>query len=148
MAYKHYSDDDKAVALAYLRAAGYPDRDGALTDAARHTGISGQQLRRWFRGENSPPNDNIVTQKEFELHTALSAELEHILDAMGNVREDASYKDLATALGIITDKVRLLEGKPTAINEDRISDARERLARGLDSRAAARGQDGPANRPN
>lgn len=136
MAYKHYTDDEQAVALAYLRAAGYPDKPGALKDAARHTGVSGKQLVRWYRGESTPPPDNLVSEKVFDLQTAINEELQKIFDAMGAVREDASYKDLATAAGIFADKAQLLAGKPTAINEERVSDARDRLAQQLDRLAA------------
>lgn len=124
MAYKHYTDDEQAVALAYLKAAGYPDRRGSLKEAARHTGISENQLRRWFRGENSPPSTNLVTEKVFDLTTAINEELAHIFNAMGNVREDASYKDLGTVAAIFTDKLQLLTGKPTA----RIATVAEELA--------------------
>ena len=133
MAYKHYSDEDKAVALAYLQAAGYPDKPGALKDAARHTGISARQLQRLYREQSAKPNDNLVAQKTFELKTAINEELASIFNAMGLVREDASYKDLATAAGIFTDKYQLLEGKPTS----RVATVHEELAETPEDERAA-----------
>ena len=113
MAYKHYTDDEKAVALAYLKAAGYPDRPGSLTDASRHTGMSTRQLQRLYKGDSVKPSDILVAKKEFELETALTEELAAIFDAMGGIRDEASYKDLATAAGIFIDKRQLLTNSPT-----------------------------------
>lgn len=127
-----YSDEDVAVALAFLKAAGYPDTKGAMDKASRHTGVPRNTLRRWVRGEMHPVGSEVVARKTVDLASAIKNELAEIFPAMADARADASYKDLATAAAIFTDKLQLLEGKPTAINEDRVSDAREQLARKFD----------------
>lgn len=121
---KHYTDDDVAVALSFLRSAGYPDKRGALEDASRHTGVPRRTLQRWYRGEHHPINDELVTQKAVDLEAAIDSELADIFGSLKDAREEASYKDLVVAAGIFIEKKQLLAGKPT----ERIATIQEELA--------------------
>ena len=100
-----------AIALYYLR--GGPNRKGALTETANHLNIWPNTLRRWETGESNPPPNNIVTEKKGELSSAIKDMLWTILAEMGLTVSDATFQQLATAFGILFDKVQLLEGGPT-----------------------------------
>lgn len=143
---KQYDDKFRASAVVMLEAAGYPERDGAVTAVANATGVPRTTLRRWYRGTNNPPPDELVHKTKSDLKVLLRAEIEAALYAMPAAREDATYRELGTVIGILTDKLQLLEGKATErleINE--LSDE-ERAARiaGLLGAARAR-RDGRAS---
>lgn len=111
---KRYTDDDVAVALAFLKSAGYPQQEGAMDKASRHTGIPRNTLRRWYTGEMHPVGNELVSLKKIEMSDAIENELAEIFSAMGSARDEASYKDLTTAAGILIDKRQLLSGSDTA----------------------------------
>lgn len=96
-----------------LEAAGYPQREGALSYAASKVGIPPTTLRRWFTGSRNPPPAEMVNKKRLDLREAIQNELIEIFDAMGHVRPDASYRDLAWAAGVLIDKNQLIDGQPT-----------------------------------
>lgn len=113
MAKKQYTDDEVAVALAFLKASGYPTVKGAMDKAARHTGIARNTLRRWARGESHPVGANVVARKTLDLKAVIDNELVEIFDEMDVARDGASYKDLAVAAGILIEKKQLIAGEPT-----------------------------------
>lgn len=127
MKHPRYNDKQRAAAVAMLQGMGYPEKKGALTAVYNHTGIPLPTLSRWFRGTSNPPPNDIVNETKIDLVSAIKKELADLFPAMGDARDGASYKELATAAGILIDKLQLLEGKPTAINEERASDARNKL---------------------
>jgi hypothetical protein len=55
----------------------------------------------------------LVSEKAFDLKEALQTELQAILEAMPDARSEAPYADLSRALGIVADKLLLLQNKPT-----------------------------------
>lgn len=112
-----YSDEFRASAVLWLRAAGYPDTHGALTRVAGELNVHPRTLSRWYNRESNPPPDKIVSEKRVDLVTAIRSEIAAVLSDMPEARDEASYKDLATALGIMVDKLQLLEGKPTERTE-------------------------------
>jgi hypothetical protein len=114
-----YDDKYRASAVIMLEAQGYPTVKGALQAVSNHLKVPLTTLNRWYHGKNNPPPSELVTEKRIEFKDAIKQELQEILGAMPNAREDASYKDLATSFGIMLDKLQLLENKPTAISEHR-----------------------------
>jgi hypothetical protein len=130
---KQYTDDDVATALAFLEASGYPNKKGSLELASRHTRVPTRTLRRWYIGQMHPVSDNNVARKKVDLAEALDNELAEIFAALMDARDEASYKDLATAAGIFIDKKQLLTGKPTA----RIATVQEELAETPEDERAA-----------
>ena len=108
-----YDDKFRASAVVMLEAAGYPERDGAVTAVANATGVPRTTLRRWYRGTNNPPPDELVHKTQSDLKVLLRAEIEAALKAMPAAREDATYRELGTVVGILTDKLQPLEGKAT-----------------------------------
>lgn len=110
-----YSDEFRANAVIMLEVAGYPKRKGALTQVARELNVSHSLIRRWFLKSQNPPPSNLVQEKRFDLVQAIRDELAGLFPEMVDARQDASYRDLATAAGILIDKLQLLQNKPTAI---------------------------------
>lgn len=117
---KRYTDEFRASAVLMLEAAGYPDKEGALTKVAKHLGMPYQTLSRWAREKNNPPPPELVHNKKIDLIAGIKNELSFIFDEMGKTRQDAEYRELATAFGIMVDKLQLLTGQPTERNDSRI----------------------------
>lgn len=118
---KRYDDKFRASAVVMLEAAGYPDKDGALSSTANHLDVPLSTLRGWFTAEHNPPPAELRNEKRGELSDLLRREIDSALGAMDNARPDASYRDLGTVAGILIDKLQLITGKPTERSE--ITDA-------------------------
>ena len=118
---KSYDDQFRASAVVMLEAAGYPEREGALSYVAGHIGVPISTLRGWFNASHNPPPAELRNKKRLDLREAVRAELDNVFAAMEGVRQDASYRDLVTAAGILVDKLQLLEGKPTERSEQNVS---------------------------
>jgi hypothetical protein len=97
-----------------LEAAGYPNRKGALREVAQQLKRHERTLSRWFNRENNPPPDILVTKKKIDLLEMLREEIAAILGEMGEKRTEATYRDLAVALGITIERLQLLSGESTA----------------------------------
>jgi hypothetical protein len=124
-----------------LEGMGYPGKKGALSAVSQHTRIPAPTLFRWFRGLQNPAPSEMVKETKLDLVAAIRQELSDLFPAMMGARDEASYKDMTVAAGILIDKLQLLEGKPTAINEERGAGARDRLS-DLISRRAPIGAEG------
>lgn len=126
-----------------LEAQGYPNKKGALSAVAKHLGVPRSTLRGWHTAQNNPPPSEIRREKRGDLAALIESELDSIFDEMPNARQDASYRDLATAAGILIDKKQLLSGEPTERAEI-VDSPRERLKRAIDG-IATRGGETPAD---
>lgn len=113
MGKRHYSDADRADALAVLDSCG-----GALEAAARQTGVSRNTLRSWAQNRERAAPLNIRQEKRDDLADLIQGEIRSILDAMNIRRDSATYRELATAFGIMVDKRQLLIGEPTVRTEE------------------------------
>ena len=114
-----YDDKFRASAVIMLEAAGYPGKDGALTQVSKSLNVPRTTLRRWFKKESNPPPSEIVHKNKIDFIEAIRTEIAGILTDMPIARDEASYKDMTTALGILIDKLQLLTDKPTQISEQR-----------------------------
>ena len=132
---RSYDDKFRASAVVMLEAAGYPETKGALMRVAAELKVPAMTLSRWFRGSNNPPPNELVTEKGIDLKAALWGEIGAILGDMPIAREFAEYRDLGTVLGILFDKLQLLENKPTGIVEHTFTEEQrtERIAEILNS---------------
>lgn len=134
-----YNDEFRAQAIVMLEAAGWPDSKGAIMRVARQLGIKHQTLSRWSRAEQNPPPHKVVRIKTFDLRQAVRDELQAILLEMPDARPDADFKELATAFGILVDKLQLLDGKATERVEILTPEERtDRLTELLDTSRARR----------
>lgn len=108
-----YSDEARAEAVALLQAEGYPDRKGALSTISSQLGIPHTTLRRWFNETSNPPPNKIVQEKRRDLADLFRDEIYAILGVIPGKRDEAGYRELITAMGIMFDKLRLIQGEST-----------------------------------
>lgn len=111
-----HSDRQKAEALAVLDACG-----GNVSEASRQTGLPRATITDWAAGRKI--NDD-VTETRHEIRQDLSVRLEEIahgfIDRLVQITPTAeNIQPLMTGLGIAIDKMQLLKGEPTGINESR-----------------------------
>ncbi len=119
-----YDDKFRANAVLTLEAAGYPNTPGALAAVAKRLRMPETTLHGWAREKHNPPPTQLRSEKKGELIDWIKEELGCIFTAMPGARPDASYRDLGTVAGILTDKLQLLTGKPTDIIQvDNVSDS-------------------------
>jgi transposase-like protein len=105
-----YSDDQRAAVLAALDANG-----GNLTRTARETGVPRQTIQTWAGQRDAQPvSAELRQENRFSLADLIRAELDAIFEEMHTKRGAANYKELATAAGILADKLLLLEGGATS----------------------------------
>jgi transcriptional regulator with XRE-family HTH domain len=139
-----FSDAERAEAVALLKMRGWPEQKGALTAVANHLNIWPTTLLRWATGKSNPPPDNIVIEKSDQLLEALYRLLGPIVANALETVGDAQFRELMTGLGIVTDKIQNLEGKPTERIEyttpeqrrDRVAELFDRARSRRDSKAA------------
>jgi transposase-like protein len=98
---RQYTDAEKASALALLQA-----NAGNVTRTCRDLGIPAATLRDWRDGEG-------VNHAVAEIREGKIEELD-----TKEVISRASGKDAVIAAATATDKMRLLQNKPTAINSN------------------------------
>ena len=110
---QRYSDDFRAGAVLMAEADGWPTNKGAMSRVAARLGVNERTLRRWATGESNPPPDKNVRAKKLDLEKVIRKELASAFEEMGRARQDASYRDLGTVVGILFDKLQLLSGEPT-----------------------------------
>lgn len=116
---RRYSDEDKATALAALDANG-----GNVLKTARALKIPHKTLDEWAKGRNQVPEvADLRNEKKGELSARYEAVIHELVDVLADKRANASLKDVATAIGILTDKMQLLRGRPTAIIAQSAKDA-------------------------
>ena len=115
---KRYDDKFRASAVVMLEAQGYPDKKGALSKVSKHLGVPESTLHGWARAKHNDPPSELRSEKRGELTALIENEIYNVLNAMPDAIPDASYRDLATGLGILIDKKQLLDGKATEIIDD------------------------------
>ena len=120
-----YTDEFRATSVIMLEMSGYPDRPGSLMETAKYLKIPHATLSRWYNGKRNPPPPEMVQVKKGEMIELLKNEIVSAIYEMVNARPFADYKELATAMGIMVDKMQLLEGEATSrteIIDDRLTD--------------------------
>jgi len=115
--YKTYSEDEKAAALAVYVAEGRN-----LSATKRATGIPRKTLAYWIQSaarETETPVETVELrqQKKSELASAYLGLAREAAEALRKKLPEMSGKDLAIAIGILTDKVQLLTGDVTQRTE-------------------------------
>lgn len=117
---RRYDDKFRANAVILLEAAGYPTRDGALSQVAQNLGVPATTLHGWASAQHNPPPADVRTEKKGEIIELLRAEIRAALAEAERARPDANYRDLITGVGIMTDKLQLLNNEPTENVSNRI----------------------------
>lgn len=110
---RRYSDEDRANALAALAANG-----GNISRTSKEIGIPAATLRAWNTGERHPEATQMCEEKKEPLADAFENIARQLI---GGVTKEkiaaADAQKLMTSAGIAVDKMQLLRGKPTAIND-------------------------------
>lgn len=112
-----YSEDQKATALAALKA-----NAGNVVKTARELNIPRGTLQSWQKGIGV--NSEVLKSqqvKKAEIADRLEAIAHKIIDTLPSKMEEAKLGELATALGIAVDKMRLLRGESTQRMEHALS---------------------------
>jgi len=127
VAYRNYSDDDKAVVLAFYDACGNAEM------TSRECKVPVATVKLWIHNRDAP--SAVSAESVAEKKTDLAGELKKLaLAACGQSLKalgEATSAQAATVLGIAIDKSLLLEGKATVIS-DTVSSIEERDAKLLE----------------
>lgn len=126
-----YTDKDKEAAIGFMtnnfnHQTGNPN----WTIASKKTKVSVNTLKRWWFEQNGDSTDDIRQLKKEEFIEKAWAEINACLKSMADKRDSANYKDVATSVGILVDKIQLLKGEPTVIakTENKNTDRFEHLS--------------------
>lgn len=122
MGYKRYSDEQKAAALAAIKANG-----GNLFRTAHELKIPFQTLSNWAKDTREPVQgfSKLVTEKEESLAELCDKVARKYLNHASDdfvVAVTPGHLSM-TAAGIAVDKAQLLRGQPTSITENSHSDS-------------------------
>jgi hypothetical protein len=122
MAKRSYSDKEKGEALAALDS-----NANNLKKTAREIGIPLSTLEGWAKNRCGVSDDvpNIRNEKKGELSKIFESLTRQGALLLEETMSTAKFGELSLSVCQWTDKMQLLSGKPTAINENRNSDNRK-----------------------
>lgn len=124
MARRHYSDADRAEALAALDA-----NAGNVALTSHEIGIPTSTIDRWVKNRDRAAPPELRDEKKADLSDLFRRELEAVFEAMKIKRGDASYADLSRGAGIYADKLMALtDSMPTQRVESKDTTETERRA--------------------
>lgn len=125
---RQYTEDDKAVALAFLDS-----NNGNLDRTAKTTGIPRNTLRRWKLGEGvTEPVSNLRHQKRDTLLSLWEGQAQAALEDANVARDEANYAQLMMGAGLATDKILALK-KFDAVTPERLESVFTELDTALDT---------------
>jgi transposase-like protein len=122
MGRQHYTDEQRANALAALAANG-----GNVKRTAKQIAVPRKTLSHWKSGRVHPEVAKLGHQKQGDLADKLEGLAHRLVEAMPAKIEAASLHHVAVAFGIVVDKMLLLR-QATIANAQEMSDE-ERLRR-------------------
>lgn len=111
---RHYTEADKAAALANLKANG-----GNIERTARECKVPSSTLKRWIADPERAAPAQVRGEKEGELDAKLERIANRYADALdddltvGLIKASRDPSKLASVLGVAIEKLQLLRGKPT-----------------------------------
>ncbi len=117
MARRVYSDAERVAALTKLKLAGWRPGEKVTASQARKVGVPHTTLRDWASGEVAAVTTADVRELEKETEATLAelfeSEIRAAFGAAEGKRDRAVYRDLAWAIGVMTDKLQLISGEAT-----------------------------------
>lgn len=140
---RRYSDNDKATALAALDA-----NEGNLYKTARQLNISISTLQSWANASEDKAEklEPLRNRKRKELHEVLRDLAYQITSVIPDKLNDANLQQTSVSLGIVLEKMQLLEGKATERVEytdtERATRITAILDRGRERRTGSTDRDG------
>lgn len=111
MARRHYSDRERAAALAIFDTLA--DEPGKLARAARESGVPRGTLQWWLAERERAAPLEVQREEKKSLRDLYEGHIRAALGAMEVKAGEASYRDLSTAVGILDDKLTRADGNPT-----------------------------------
>lgn len=121
---RSYSDAEKIDALEAVNLCG-----GNVSEAGRLTDVPERTLRQWTQGMGVTEEiyAAYANKKAGMLTSRLRALQCRLVEALFDEKkiDKAFYKELVTGFGVVTDKLRLIDGKPTEITEVRDPEMQE-----------------------
>lgn len=117
MPYQKYTDEQQGMFIVQMEVLGYPDNEYAPREVAKQKGApSSRTLRRWWKIRHDPAVAKVVQHQKKDLVSALKELLHLHIDAASEaVQGSEDLRALDTGIGILVDKLQLLDNKPTAI---------------------------------
>lgn len=105
---------------------------GSQSAAARTVGVSISTAHRYLKRDIEDPNSAVAkmrTQKRVDIAARMGEVIEVQLAALAQADKiaKASYQELSTSVGILTDKRLLITGQPTARTETLMADPAAKL---------------------
>lgn len=122
-----YNREQREDVLAVLAANG-----GNVKRTARETGVDEHTIRDWRDGKAGEPGlgTGVPAQKAREaLETRMEDVQALLLSTIPGKLQDAPLRDVATAYGILSDKLLLLRGQPTSHVQTTAGTDDERVSR-------------------
>lgn len=131
--FRKYNDEEQAMFLLQMEVLNYPQNEHAPLEIAKQKGApSSRTLRRWWKIRHDAPIAKLVQQKKPDLIESLKELLGlHIEEAAKAVKGSEDIRALDTGIGILVDKLQLLQGEPTEINEINVTNNRARILENL-----------------
>ena len=122
MSYRKFTEDEIAMFLLQLEVLNYPENEHALSEVVKRKGApSRPTLRRWWKQKNQPHIDKLVQHKKRDFVEELKNLLGlHIDAAVEAVKGSEDIRAIDTGIGILVDKLQLLQGEPTERTDRRI----------------------------
>jgi hypothetical protein len=121
-----FSDDYRASVILMLETEGYPENPYALGSVHNYLKQKApypdkSTLSKWFKGTITPPPQKIINEKKGDMVDAFKDLAWKLIAHAGSedTIAEMSGQQAITSIGILVDKIQLLEGKATAINENR-----------------------------
>lgn len=121
-----FDDNYRAGAVVMLQAEGYPNDPFAIGRVYEYLKQKAPYphkttLKNWFYGIQNEPPSNLVDDKKGDMVEAFKELAWKLINHAGSADTIAemSGQQAITSIGILVDKIQLLEGKATAINENR-----------------------------
>jgi len=129
MAFKKFTEDEQAMFLLQLEVLNYPANVHALLEVTKKRGApSRNTLVRWWKQKNDPHISKLVQHKKTDFIAELKELLGlHIEASIKAVKGNDDLRAIDTGIGIIVDKLQLLQGEPTDIKEVNVTDHRARI---------------------
>jgi hypothetical protein len=141
MSKRRYTDNDRSAALAALAA-----NAGNLSRTARQMDIPRSTLSQWAGGSRHPEALAMSSGIKEDLAQLLEDLARALLSVTRQSMSGLSADRAMVCAAIALDKMLLLRGKPTAINEER-GDDRLRIFRERYAQAQADGDNGTGPGP-
>lgn len=123
-----YTDKFREAAIALVENYPAGSLHQRVQIVARQVKMPSKTLRRWMDGLNKEVEPEVKAQVLGDIRDLFEQEMHDILQEMKSARKDASYRDLAIGLGIVFDKLQLLNGKSTANIQQQVAFIRTGLS--------------------